>query len=829
MNKIKESDIRKCYRFLSHDVQTEIRLIHPTMKLPPRSIFVNNEEDFVKECVKYNEKYNIYAGINERLINGTSKSEVVSLKTIVIDIDAPRASGFEKESATDEERKLAESDTDDIMNGLAKVISKTPVKVSSGNGYQLWFAVSKQHIDDDNRDEVERQSQAFQDLVKRRFQKKAVIDKIGDLPRIIKVWGTLNIKGKNTSERPYRVCTLDNDCVRQVDKKLWGQIEQIGDIEKKEEKIEIGHITEIKNEFLPEPMKYLLNDYQHKTSENWMRIIETLSTFLRGIGLSKDKVIAKIIEWCRKQPHRENGEELEAQSIVERIFANEINCPNFDKLLKKEEGYPFFGLKNVFRNAVFTEEFENYKNPVKYYKVHEDRSKLSEIEKIKADVNELVIAKKKSEVTEMLVNFIKTKHKVYTTRDDIKSEIWVYEDGIYVPNGKSYIKELTREVMEEKFSRYYLTEVIDKIEADTLINQECFFNKDNANEIAVKNGILNIRTRTLEEFNPEKVFFNKINSNYNPEAKCPNICKFFEEILKNKEDVNLMFEIIGFCLLKDYMFEKSFMFVGNGRNGKSKALSLIKHFLSPENCASIPLSQLIPTSTSVAELHNKMVNLAGDLSNYDLRDTGMFKQLTGRDLITAKRKYLRDLFFTNHSKLVFACNELPRVYDTSHGFWERWILLEFPFHFVKQEVYDKLDTQEQSKSKIIDEDILSSLLSPQELSGLLNCVLDGLDRLLQTRGFSYTKSMKEIKDLWIRKSDSFTAFCMDLIVEDVEGYITKKELRKTFSKYCKKHKVKGVGDKAIKAVLQDMHGVEESKKSLEFGNWERVWEGIAWK
>ena len=152
----------------------------------------------------------------------------------------------------------------------------------------------------------------------------------------------LNIKGKNTSERPYRVCTLDNDCVRQVDKKLWGQIEQIGDIEKKEEKIEIGHITEIKNEFLPEPMKYLLNDYQHKTSENWMRIIETLSTFLRGIGLSKDKVIAKIIEWCRKQPHRENGEELEAQSIVERIFANEINCPNFDKLLK-----PRFGFLNL--------------------------------------------------------------------------------------------------------------------------------------------------------------------------------------------------------------------------------------------------------------------------------------------------------------------------------------------------------------------------------------------------------------------------------------------------------------------------------------------------
>ena len=816
--------------FLAHEVQTEIRLIHPAMNLPPKSIFVNNEEDFVKECTKHNGLYNIYAGINERLINGTSKSEVVSLKTIVIDIDAPRADGFEKECATDEERKLAESDTDDIMKGLGKVISSTPVKVNTGNGYQLWFAVLTQHIDDDNRNDIENKSQAFQDLVKKRFQKKASIDKIGDLPRIIKVWGTLNIKGKNTPERPHRVCTLDNDGTRKVDKKLWEQIEQIHSIEKKDEPIEIGHITEINKEFLPEPMKYLLNDYQHKTPDNWMRIIETLSTFLRGIGLSKDKVVAKIIEWCRRQPHRENGEELEAQSIVERIFDNEINCPNFDKLLKKEEGYPFFGLKNVFKNAVFSETFESYKNPVKYYKVHEKRSKLSEIERLKVDINELIIAKKIPKASEEIVKFIKEKHRVYTTRDDIKSEIWIYEDGIYIPNGKTYIKELTREVLGELFTNHYAREVIAKIEADTYIDQDDFFNKDNTNEIAVKNGILNIKTRELSEFNPDRVFFNKTNAIYNSEANCPNIEKFFEEIMKDKEDVNLMYEIIGFCLLKEYLFEKSFMLVGNGRNGKSKALSLIKYFLSPENCASIPLSQLIPTSTSVAELHNKMVNLAGDLSNHDLKDTGMFKQLTGRDLITAKRKYLRDLFFTNYAKLVFACNDLPRVYDTSPGFWERWVIVEFPFHFVKQDVYDSLDSDEQKKSKIIDEDILSNLITPQELSGLLNLALDGLDRLLQKRDFSYTKSMKDIKDMWIRKSDSFTAFCMDKIEENYAKFITKKDLRKQFSTYCKTHKVKGVGDKAIKAVLQDMYGCEEEKKrAIEFGDWERVWTGISWK
>ena len=122
------------------------------------------------------------------------------------------------------------------------------------------------------------------------------------------------------------------------------------------------------------------------------------------------------------------------------------------------------------------------------------------------------------------------------------------------------------------------------------------------------------------------------------------------------------------------------MFVGDGRSGKGKTLLLLKKFIGANNCSSVPLTELTPSSTSVYELFGKKVNMAGDLSFTDLKDTGMFKQLTGRDLITAKRKYLRDFFFENTAKLMFACNELPKVYDTSQGFWSRWMLLRFQWH-----------------------------------------------------------------------------------------------------------------------------------------------------
>ena len=106
--------------------------------------------------------------------------------------------------------------------------------------------------------------------------------------------------------------------------------------------------------------------------------------------------------------------------------------------------------------------------------------------------------------------------------------------------------------------------------------------------------------------------------------------------------------------------------------------------------------------------------------------------------------------------------------------------------------------------------------------------LDGLDRLFKQKNFSQTEGTKEIKDFWIRNSDSFTSFCIDDLEESYSGFITKKILRKKFYSYCKKYKLKGTSDKSIKATLEDRFGVVESRKTID-NDFERVWEGIKFK
>lgn len=424
----------------------------------------------------------------------------------------------------------------------------------------------------------------------------------------------------------------------------------------------------------------------------------------------------------------------------------------------------------------------------------------------------LIRDKKWNDATELLCNYVLRNLKIYTTKDDNKPEFWVYEKGVYVPQGKTEVKIVLRELLGKWYSKWIFGKVIDKIEIDTVIDSDEFFKTNYLYELPVQNGILNIIEKKLYPFDEEKIFFNKLPVVYNPENECPTIDKHFEEVLKTPDDKNVLYEVIGFILYKEYFLEKMLMFVGNGRNGKGKTIDLIRRFIGIDNCSGVPLSSLIDNSFRVSELFGKMVNLAGDLSNTSLKDTGMLKQTTGRDLIGAKRKFLNDIKFVNYAKHIFACNELPKVYDKSKGFWSRWMLFEFPYEFISQNEYNALPENERKNKKILDPHHIDKISSDEELSGLLNKALEGLDRILRNKTFSYSTGSDTIKKYWMRKADSFLAFCEDNIISNDDSDIEKKELRKIYHDYCKNHGVRGCSDKAIAITLQELFGVIEGRK-----------------
>ena len=448
---------------------------------------------------------------------------------------------------------------------------------------------------------------------------------------------------------------------------------------------------------------------------------------------------------------------------------------------------------------------------------------------LQQEVLTLISLKERDKATEfVLKNFLKKNH-VYSTRDDDKSEMWIYENGIYVPNGESYVREYCRLLLGEVYTTTFTNIVIEKIRADTYIDQNEFFQTNNIYEIPILDGILNVKTREISSFDHEKIFFNKVPLNYVPDQKCPLIKQFFQDILPDSQDLDVMFEIFGFLLLKEYTIEKAVMFNGIGRNGKTKTLKLMEKFIGENNVCNVPIGSMQKDNFDLEDLFGKLLNSGGDIGKTSLKDTGCFKELTGRDGVNLKRKFKRTLRFVNYSKHIFACNDLPIVYDNTEGFWTKWVLIDFPFEFKTEKEISSLSEKEKLNKKNIDPNILDKISTQEELNGLLNVALDGLDRLFKNKDFSYSKGTDYIKSTWKRRANSFLAFCEDCIKEDEKGYVSKFRLRKEYGNYCRKHNLKSnVGDKSIKWTLENDFFVEDGRVQ-EQEDWIRAWKGIKMK
>jgi hypothetical protein len=111
--------------------------------------------------------------------------------------------------------------------------------------------------------------------------------------------------------------------------------------------------------------------------------------------------------------------------------------------------------------------------------------------------------------TELLVMEIKKYYHIYTVRSDINDEVLVYDNGIYVNDGKSYINEFCRKILGGNWRESISKAVIDKIMIDTQIDKEKLYGTTYINEIPVQNGILDIFTLQLSPFTPKKYFLIK--------------------------------------------------------------------------------------------------------------------------------------------------------------------------------------------------------------------------------------------------------------------------------------------------------------------------------
>jgi len=356
-----------------------------------------------------------------------------------------------------------------------------------------------------------------------------------------------------------------------------------------------------------------------------------------------------------------------------------------------------------------------------------------------------------------------------TTSDS--NEIWFYNGSYYEPNGEHIIRYWVEQLLEEDTSEYYKREVVGYIRDKNPKNRQIFDNP--LNLINLQNGVYNLETGELLEHSPSYHFINELPVKYNKKAKCPKIKKFLFEIIY-EEDIPVIQEFFGYCLYRRYSIHKMIMLLGEGKNGKSTLLNLLRKFLGQDNVSGKDIQGIISNRFGINSLYGKLANIAGDMPSKGLKRTGILKSLTGEDVVNADIKYKKDFNFVNFAKFIFSANTLPMTDDDTYAFYRRWILISFPYTF---------------EGKNCDTDIIEKISTEKEMSGLFNYAVAGLKHLLKNGDFSYGKSVEEIREHYKTLSDPVYAYSKSFLKCEQGKHILKDKLRAHHIKWCKKHKL----------------------------------------
>ena len=328
--------------------------------------------------------------------------------------------------------------------------------------------------------------------------------------------------------------------------------------------------------------------------------------------------------------------------------------------------------------------------------------------------------------------------------------------------------------------------------------------------IQFKDKVFNIKNHKIHDVENRFFFTNPIPWEIGETSNTPVMDKLFEEWV-GEENVQILYEIIAYCCLRDYPIQVLFCFLGHGRNGKSQFQKLLAKFLGLENMCSTELDQLSNSRFESFKLFKKLACSMGETNFGMLNNTSILKKLTGGDLISYEKKNKDPFDEYNYAKIIINSNSLPSSEDTSEGYYRRWIIIDFPNQFKE------------------GKDIFKTIPDSEYVS-LAKKVCEVLPKLMENGEFTNQGTIEERKQKYIEASNPLTLFLDNYCVRDGEGYVRYGSLYKAFVQFLSKKKKRIVSRKEFNNVL-NLEGFEvrRTTKFIDEMNSERdVWvEGLS--
>jgi P4 family phage/plasmid primase-like protien len=454
---------------------------------------------------------------------------------------------------------------------------------------------------------------------------------------------------------------------------------------------------------------------------------------------------------------------------------------------------------------------------------------------VKAENDKQEKKQKKKEEQERIENLLdklinEYHFKTVSTDDDIF--YWDRARGIYLDGGAMIIQKRLEDdylarlaAFEPAFSNED-NEDENKTVVDVLTNSDVkefighikrrtFFKRSEFDPdvewLAFKNCMLNLLTGEVQAFSPDFLATIQVPVHYSEKAACPHIMKFLNEVVA-PDDVEIILDVIAYCLWRAFPFQHWILFNARGGNGKGTLLSLIRKFLGGENVSAVSLQTLANDTNKFATSHfyGKLANIDADMSSEALKSTSMIKKLTGGDPIYAEYKFKPGFYFVNYAKPLFSANDIPVTPDQTDAFYRRPIIINFLNQFLAED---------------IDYNLLAKLTTDEELSGLLNVVLKRLPRILKEGLVQVTaEHIAKNYEKYTIGSDQAKAFIEICTESKSESVIPKIDLHEAYRRFCKHFKRNTETLQAFNRNVKE-HGLHDRQEDNLPGR-PRCWVGI---
>lgn len=318
--------------------------------------------------------------------------------------------------------------------------------------------------------------------------------------------------------------------------------------------------------------------------------------------------------------------------------------------------------------------------------------------------------------------------------------------------------ELSLITQAVKLSRIAVATLVDRIHSTDLPrsvinckNGELWLNRDGSH--------------ALKPHNYRTYLSSCLSVDYDPSAKCDLFMDTLRDIFERFEDcedmIRHMGELLGYMVQPCKNIASWWLFRGPGGDGKSTILKILEGILQDSQLMTDAQILTIGTSTANAHIKNSLVNKLSIIieelpERYMLKDAAL-KKLSENTKMEANPKGQGVYSFMYAGTLIMCSNGFPTTRDLSHGMFRRANVIPFSRQFTERDAEGNLCDN-------VDLDRAGRILGDKkEMSGVLNFMLQGLQRLRDRGGFLEPKSCKAAKTEWMGEANNVVRFINETI------------------------------------------------------------------